>query len=127
MESDKWQFYRTISGTLAISLSTAIEITTPFCEEMLWLSLLFVNFPREIENKANENFRAGSKCKIPQRVVEVDGTYVSMISRDTDCKPDYYCRKQIFSINTQDTVDGKLFIFRWNIQYSLAVCTMHMS
>ena len=51
MESGEWQFYRTISGTLAITNSNAIGITAAFCEEIQQVSPLVINFPWEIQTK----------------------------------------------------------------------------
>ena len=49
-----------------------------------------------------------TECKIPQVVGAIDGTHVPIISPNTDSKPDYYCRKQMYSINTQAVVGGNL-------------------
>ena len=72
------------------------------------LSPLFMNFQREIANKAIENFKEETNCKILQRVGVVDDSHVPNMPPDTDCKPDYYSRKQMFSIDIQVVVDGKL-------------------
>ena len=58
MESGKWQFYRTISGTLAISNSNAIGITAAFCEEIQQVSPLFINFPWEIQTRGCQLLQA---------------------------------------------------------------------
>lgn len=55
MESGKWQFYRTISETLAVSYSNATKTTAAFWEEIQQVSPFFINFPLEIANKAIEN------------------------------------------------------------------------
>ena len=56
--------------------------------------------PREIANKATENFKEETNGKILQRIGAVDSNHVPIMSPDTDCKPGYYCRKKMFSINT---------------------------
>ena len=49
-----------------------------------------------------------TNSKILQRFGAVDENHVPNISPDTDCKPDYYPRRQMFSINIQVIVDGRL-------------------
>ena len=58
MESGEWQFYRTISGTLAITNSNAIGITAAFCEEIQQVSPLFINFPWEIQTRGCQLLQA---------------------------------------------------------------------
>ena len=108
MKSGKQKFYRTISGTLAIKQSNATEMAAPIYEEIQWLSPLFINFPDEKANKTIENFKEETNSKILQRFGAVDENHVPNISPDTDCKPDYYPRRQMFSINIQVIVDGRL-------------------
>ena len=72
------------------------------------LSPFFINFPREMANNETGNFKEERSCKILQRVGVVDDNQVPNISPDTDCTPDYYPRKQIFSIIIKVIIDGKL-------------------
>ena len=57
-----------------------------------------------------------SKCKeycsfkIPQTVGAIDGTHIGIKTLQIDSKIDYFCRKQKYSVNTQDAVGSNLMI-----------------
>ena len=68
MESGEWQFYRTISGTLAITNSNANGTTAAFCEEIQQVSPLFIDLPLEIQTKrvpiTTSYWYKSQKCQI---------------------------------------------------------------
>ena len=100
--------YRNISKVFGVGRSTASEITNKFCSLLKQKAAQFIQFPRTAVDTAKEvqKFTASTDCAIPQVVGAIDGTHVEILSPGGDSKVDYYCRKQMYSINTQAVVGG---------------------
>lgn len=103
--------YRKISRTRAIGKSIAVEITASFCEEIWSLSLLFI-ISHVVDNKFQKQMNILNRGLIGV----IDGNHVPIISRYS--KLDYYCRKQLYLINTQTIADGKLLFLDLATRFS---------
>ena len=61
------------------------------------------------DNKRLKKFKISNTGPIASQLVgTIDGTHVPILSADTESKRDYYCRREMYSINTMDFVDRKL-------------------
>ena len=61
------------------------------------------------DNKLLKQFKISKRGPIASQLVGViGGTHVPILSPDTDSKPDYYCRRQMYSISSQPVLDRKL-------------------
>ena len=107
--------YRKISRTRAIGKSIAVEITASFCEEIWSLSLLFI-ISHVVDNKFQKQMNILNRGLIGV----IDGNHVPIISRYS--KLDYYCRKQLYLINTQTIADGKLLFLDLATRFLRHIC-----
>ena len=102
--------FRTVLKTLAIGKSAAVTITHEFCTEIFTLSPKFIMIPvLQLETeKVIENFKQDCNYKIPQALGAIDGTHIFIKTPEKEQKYDYYCRKQLYSVNTQAIVGANL-------------------
>ena len=100
------------SKTLAVGKSTAVEITNKFREVLSRYERFFIKIPlnRKDTAEAIEKFRESQNCIIHQAVELIDATHVPILVPGTDSKPDYFSRKQVYSVNTQELI-GNYFKF----------------
>ena len=66
----------------------------------------FIKFPEAIVK-----FRESENCIIPQALGVIDATHVPILSPDIESKPDYFSRKQVYSVNTQAVIGSNLELF----------------
>ena len=102
--------FRTVSKTMAIGKSTAVEITKEFCHELSRLGKHFIKFPstRRETAEAILKFKEIEKCVIPQAIGAIDGTHIPILTPALDSKGDYFNRKQFYSVNTQAIIVSNL-------------------
>ena len=95
---------RTTSKTLAVGKSSAVEITNKFCEVLSRYKRFFTKFPvnRRDTAEAIVKFRESENCIIPQALGVIDATHVPILA------PDYFSRKQEYSVNTQAVTGSNL-------------------
>ena len=70
----------------------------------------FINFSvnRRDTVEAIVKFRESENCIIPQALVVIDTAHVSVSAPDVESKPDYFSRKQEYSVNTQALIGSNL-------------------
>ena len=102
--------FRTTSKTLAVGKSTAVEITNKFCEVLSRYERFFIKFSvnrRDIA-EAIVKFRESENCIIPQALGVIDATHAPILAPDIKSKPDYFSRKEKYSVNTQAVIGSNL-------------------
>ena len=79
----------------------------------------FIKFPvnRRDTVEAIVKFRESENCIIPQALGVIDATHVPILSPDIESKPDYFSRKQVYSVNTQAVIGSNLEFFSVAIGY----------
>ena len=102
--------YRNISKVFGLGRSTVSQITNQFCSVMKQKTVQYIKFPRTTVETANEiqKFKTFTDCVIPHIVGAIDGTHIEIVSPGGNSKLDYFCRKQMYSINTQAVVGSNL-------------------
>ena len=102
--------YRTIAKTFAVGKSTSVKITKEFCQTVSLYAPRYINFPktRRETTEAIIRFREDYNCIIPQALGAIDATHIPIIAPAGESKPDYFSRKQHYSINTQCIVGDNL-------------------
>ena len=73
----------------------------------------FIKFPvnRRDTAEAIVIFRDSENCVIPQALGVIDSTHVPILAAGVQSKPDYFCRKQEYSANTQAVIGTNFEFF----------------
>ena len=102
--------FRTPSKTLAVGKSTTVEIINKFFEVLSLYERSFIKFPvkRRDTAEAIVKFRESENCVIPQALEVIDSTHVPILAPNIESKPDYFSRKQEYSVNTQAVIRSNL-------------------
>ena len=99
--------YRSTAAVFGVGKSTAVQITNTFCNSIVKVAGNLIKFPKTERETAIAIEKFSEVCKIPQVIGAIDATHVSIFAPPKD-PVDYFCRKQMYTINTQAVVDANM-------------------
>ena len=99
--------YRSTAAVFGVGKSTAVQITNKFCKSIVKVADNFIKFPKTERETAIAIEKFAEVCKIPQVIGAIDATHVPIVAPPKD-PVDCFCRKQMYTINTQAVVDADM-------------------
>ena len=102
--------YRTISSTLGLGKSAAIQITNEFVDAINALYGDWIKFPETVQETAEfiDRFQENTAVQVPRIVAAIDGSHIP-IKAPKHHKEGYFNRKYLYSMILQGVVgaDGR--------------------
>ena len=102
--------YRVVAKIFGVGISTVSDLVGQFCAIHTAVAPNYIKFPSDAAETSVmiDLFQLSTGCPIPQVVGAIDCTHCRIKSPASRSKVDYFNRKQVYSINTQAVVNGRL-------------------
>ena len=102
--------FLSIEETFGIAKSIAVQISAEFCNEIVRLTQLFIQFLsiRRDTAEAIVKFKQDCQSEFSQVVGALDGTHISTQTPSIEGRADYFSRMQKYTIGLQGLVGSNL-------------------